>query len=65
MASRSDPLTNRTLFTRLSQATARWAGKPQTFAVAVSAIVVFLPPGHQRPILVSDLHPNLDPHLYC
>jgi low affinity Fe/Cu permease len=41
MASRSDPLTNRTLFTRLSQATARWAGKPQTFAVAVSAIVIW------------------------
>ncbi len=27
--------------TRLSQATARWAGKPQTFAVAVSAIVIW------------------------
>jgi low affinity Fe/Cu permease len=41
MASRSDPLTNRTLFTRLSQTIARWAGKPQIFAVAVSAIVLW------------------------
>ena len=41
MASRSDPLTNRTLFTRLSQATARWAGKPQTFFVAVSVIALW------------------------
>lgn len=41
MAARSDPLTNRTLFTRLSQTIARWAGKPQTFAVAVSAIILW------------------------
>lgn len=41
MASRSDPLTNRTLFTRLSQTTARWAGKPLTFVVAVSAILLW------------------------
>jgi low affinity Fe/Cu permease len=31
----------RSFFTRLSQATARWAGKPQTFFVALSVIVVW------------------------
>ncbi|MGO4677882.1 low affinity iron permease family protein [Bosea sp. 2YAB26] len=29
------------LFTRLSQTTARWAGKPQTFFVALGAIVIW------------------------
>ena len=31
----------RSFFTRLSQATAHWAGKPQTFFVALSIIVVW------------------------
>ncbi|HEV2511369.1 low affinity iron permease family protein [Bosea sp. (in: a-proteobacteria)] len=31
----------RSLFTRLSQATAHWAGKPQTFFVALAIIVVW------------------------
>lgn len=31
----------RSFFTRLSQAVARWAGKPQTFFVALSIIVVW------------------------
>jgi len=33
--------TKRSFFTRLSQATARWAGKPQTFFVALSVIVIW------------------------
>lgn len=32
---------SRSLFTRLSQATAHWAGKPQTFFVALAVIVVW------------------------
>ena len=31
----------RSFFTRLSQATAKWAGKPQTFFVALAIIVVW------------------------
>jgi low affinity Fe/Cu permease len=34
-------LTDRSLFTRLSRATARWAGRPQTFVVAVAVIVLW------------------------
>jgi low affinity Fe/Cu permease len=42
MASASIPSSGkRSLFTRLSQATARWAGKPQTFFVALGAIVLW------------------------
>ncbi|AMJ61210.1 low affinity iron permease family protein [Bosea sp. PAMC 26642] len=41
MASRSDLLTDRSLFTRLSQATARWAGKPVTFCGAFAIIVLW------------------------
>jgi len=36
-----DSITDRSLFTRLSQTTARWAGKPQTFFVALGVIVVW------------------------
>ncbi len=32
---------NRSVFTRLSQATAHWAGKPQTFFAALAIIVVW------------------------
>jgi low affinity Fe/Cu permease len=39
MADRQKP--RRSLFTRLSQATARWAGKPQTFFVALSVILLW------------------------
>ncbi len=35
----------RSLFTRLSQATAHWAGKPQTFVVALAIIVVWAASG--------------------
>jgi low affinity Fe/Cu permease len=41
MPSPSKVLTDRSLFTRLSQTTARWAGKPQTFVVAVAVIVLW------------------------
>ncbi len=41
MPSPIDPITDRSLFTRMSQATSRWAGKPQTFFVAVAIIVVW------------------------
>ncbi len=34
-------ITDRSLFTRLSQTTARWAGKPQTFFIAVAVIVIW------------------------
>ena len=36
---------SRSFFTRLSQATAHWAGKPQTFFVALSIIVVWAASG--------------------
>ena len=36
---------SRSLFTRLSQATAHWAGKPQTFFIALSIIVVWAASG--------------------
>ena len=39
--SSTSPLTDRSLFTRLSQATARWAGKPVTFFLALSVIVIW------------------------
>lgn len=35
------PQADRSLFTRLSQAVARWAGKPQTFFGAVAIIVIW------------------------
>lgn len=41
MASHTEPLTDRSLFTRLSQATARWAGKPVTFFGAFAVIVLW------------------------
>ena len=41
MTKRSHPLADRSLFTRLSQATARWAGKPQTFFAALAIIVLW------------------------
>jgi low affinity Fe/Cu permease len=41
MPSPIDPITDRSLFTRMSQATSRWAGKPQTFFLAVAIIVVW------------------------
>ena len=41
MPSPTDPIIDRSLFTRISQATARWAGKPQTFFMAVAIIVVW------------------------
>ena len=36
---------SRSFFTRLSQATAHWAGKPQTFFVALAIIVVWAASG--------------------
>lgn len=36
---------SRSVFTRLSQATAHWAGKPQTFFVALAIIVVWAASG--------------------
>lgn len=41
MAETMDSITDRSLFTRLSQTTARWAGKPQVFFVALSVIVIW------------------------
>ncbi|MBA4223461.1 MAG: low affinity iron permease family protein [Methylobacterium sp.] len=41
MASKVASLGNRSFFTRLSQATAHWAGKPQTFFIALAIIVVW------------------------
>jgi low affinity Fe/Cu permease len=41
MAKHPLPQADRSLFTRLSQATAHWAGKPQTFFVALSIIVLW------------------------
>jgi low affinity Fe/Cu permease len=41
MPSHTEPLTDRSLFTRLSQATSRWAGKPQTFFGALAIIVIW------------------------
>lgn len=35
------PSSDTSLFTRLSQTTAHWAGKPQTFFVALATIVVW------------------------
>ncbi|PTM41411.1 low affinity iron permease family protein [Bosea sp. 124] len=43
MADQQSP--RRSLFTRLSQATAHWAGKPQTFFVALSVIVIWAASG--------------------
>lgn len=39
--SSTELLTDRSLFTRLSQTTARWAGKPATFVLAVAIIVIW------------------------
>jgi low affinity Fe/Cu permease len=41
MAAKVAALGNRSVFTRLSQATAHWAGKPQTFFAALAIIVVW------------------------
>ncbi|MCP4563166.1 MAG: low affinity iron permease family protein [Bosea sp.] len=41
MASKVAALGNRSVFTRLSQVTAHWAGKPQTFFAALAIIVVW------------------------
>ena len=41
MSSPTDPITDLSLFTRMSQASARWDGKPQTFFMAVAIIVVW------------------------
>lgn len=41
MASRRSPIADRSFFTRLSQRTAHWAGKPQTFSLALAIIVVW------------------------
>lgn len=41
MAAKVAALGNRSFFTRLSQATAHWAGKPQTFFIALAIIVVW------------------------
>jgi low affinity Fe/Cu permease len=41
MAAKVVALGNRSFFTRLSQATAHWAGKPQTFFIALAIIVVW------------------------
>jgi low affinity Fe/Cu permease len=41
MAYTTESITDRSLFTRLSQATARWAGKPQVFFLALSIIVIW------------------------
>ncbi len=43
MANQQSP--RRSLFTRLSQATSHWAGKPQTFFVALSVIVLWAASG--------------------
>ncbi len=45
MAAKVAALGNRSVFTRLSQATAHWAGKPQTFFVALAIIVVWAASG--------------------
>jgi len=45
MAAKVASLGNRSVFTRLSQATAHWAGKPQTFFVALAIIVVWAASG--------------------
>jgi len=45
MAAKVAALGNRSFFTRLSQATAHWAGKPQTFFVALAIIVVWAASG--------------------
>jgi low affinity Fe/Cu permease len=41
MATHRKPQNDRALFTRLSQAVSRWAGKPQTFFVAGALIIVW------------------------
>ncbi|SIQ65877.1 MULTISPECIES: low affinity iron permease family protein [unclassified Bosea (in: a-proteobacteria)] len=41
MAKRRLPQSDRSFFTRLSQAVSQWAGKPQTFVVAAGLIVVW------------------------
>jgi low affinity Fe/Cu permease len=41
MPSNSQLTSRRSFFTRLSHATAHWAGKPQTFFVALSVIVIW------------------------
>ncbi|HEV7256835.1 MAG TPA: low affinity iron permease family protein [Bosea sp. (in: a-proteobacteria)] len=41
MAKHPLPQADRSLFTRMSQATAHWAGKPQTFFIALAVIVVW------------------------
>ncbi|AZO76164.1 MULTISPECIES: low affinity iron permease family protein [unclassified Bosea (in: a-proteobacteria)] len=41
MATAKQGSASRSLFTRLSQATAHWAGKPQTFFIALAIIVVW------------------------
>lgn len=41
MAKRRLPQADRSFFTRLSQAVAHWAGKPQTFFGAASLIVIW------------------------
>ncbi|TQI73471.1 low affinity Fe/Cu permease [Bosea sp. AK1] len=41
MAKRRMPQSDRSLFTRLSQAVAHWAGRPQTFLGAAALIVVW------------------------
>jgi len=45
MAAKVAALGNRSFFTRLSQATAHWAGKPQTFFIALAIIVVWAASG--------------------
>lgn len=41
MANKTTSENSRSFFTRLSQATAHWAGKPQTFFLALAIIVVW------------------------
>ncbi|KFC61228.1 putative small integral membrane protein precursor [Bosea sp. LC85] len=41
MASSRSPIADRSFFTGLSQRTAHWAGKPQTFFLALTIIVVW------------------------
>ncbi|WP_377840442.1 low affinity iron permease family protein [Bosea sp. UC22_33] len=41
MAKRRMPQSDRSLFTRLSQAVAHWAGRPQTFMGAAALIVIW------------------------
>ena len=41
MAKRRKPQSDRSLFTRLSQAVAHWAGRPQTFIGAAALIVLW------------------------